>query len=118
MDINTSKLPLSKYDATCTKLACPFTHASKRGNLFAKPIVKTVVVPARRAPPAAFADAASQQQMPCRYGVGCAKPDCAFSHPRARKTPVSKIGAGGEEMSTEMAERILNFPTKLVWKKD
>ena len=110
----TSISSLSKYDATCTKLACPFTHASKRGNLFLKPIVKTVVVPARRVQ---MPEPASTQ-MPCRYGATCAKPDCAFSHPRARRAPMGKIGADGEGMSTEMAEKILNFPTKLVWKKD
>ena len=87
-------------------MACPFTHASKRGNLFVKPIVKTVVVPA--------ITNVSETQMPCRFGNTCVKPDCAFSHPR-EKAP--RLGPGGE-MSTEMAEKILNFPTKLVWKKD
>lgn len=80
--------PNCKYDATCTKRNCPYTHASKRivgsALITAAPVLKVsnpADVKCKYFPRCTNLNCPYFHPRPCRYGLACNQPQCVFTHP-------------------------------------
>ncbi|PNF41804.1 hypothetical protein B7P43_G02604 [Cryptotermes secundus] len=63
--------PNCKFDASCTRRDCPFTHASPRNVSSASPAVPRLAASAGRPP-----------QQVCRFFPKCSNTHCRFLHPK------------------------------------
>lgn len=74
--------PNCKFDAKCTRKDCPYTHASKRGNVATTVIQKIVPVPVPTPGPAPIRPAYRPlSSLTCKFYPNCKNMSCTFPHP-------------------------------------
>ncbi|GAB6023351.1 hypothetical protein CHUAL_008151 [Chamberlinius hualienensis] len=87
--------PNCKFDATCGRPDCPYTHVSQRNTFDSGAKLKTSSVnlstrnsalhpskvTCRNFPQCKNVDCPFLHPKSCRYGVGCTRSDCVFFHP-------------------------------------
>ncbi|XP_052769827.1 zinc finger CCCH domain-containing protein 14-like isoform X3 [Mya arenaria] len=73
--------PNCRFDASCTRHDCPYTHSGKRAH-GSTIIHKIVQVPAYVPAPVPRAQASWAQPTPCRFFPNCRNMSCPFTHPK------------------------------------
>ncbi|CAL4060203.1 unnamed protein product, partial [Meganyctiphanes norvegica] len=85
--------PNCKYDASCTRKDCPFTHASTR---HIPPVVAKPTGPPISSVKCRFFPKCTNMSCPflhptmCRFGAVCTRVGCSFAHPGITTGPKLK----------------------------
>ncbi|XP_069772421.1 zinc finger CCCH domain-containing protein 14 isoform X2 [Narcine bancroftii] len=82
--------PNCKYDSKCTRLDCPYTHASRRAAIVPKqpaPVTNPGSSLCRFFPDCKKVECSFIHPKPCRFSAHCKRADCTFYHPTITLPP-------------------------------
>ena len=74
--------PNCKYDQTCSRLNCPYTHAGKKGS--SQGPAPQAPPKHHKPPPTHYSSTGTHKSIsvPCRFGPKCTNVRCPYQHPK------------------------------------